>query len=337
MKTQWLSAVIVLIVLSSCKFEKEGKANMLEKDDVRKTHCIGRNLITLPSSFVESPVATGIFKLEDVEGRGRPFDVVVRNGISSIERFKTEVQVQREKLIDNEDGNLNKLRFDGEVGEGVHLFRVQEIDDAYVSELYMLRGTTIATLRLHSFHETYLQAEESLIALSKRIHVNEFGRINRKESVFCLGGVSLAGNYSAESGSFLFRDRKGASYSIDINTYASDAETPLLKRMSGPDSLLTVFNVDHKVLRARERTVAGMQAQEWLGWAKVTDEPEEKTLKFALDSMRAKPSRAAPSISLTFDTAQPLEDGTPTRTVISEDEAMRQWDAVIDSIRPAGI
>jgi hypothetical protein len=80
-----------------------------------------------------------------------------------------------------------------------------------------------------------------------------------------------------------------------------------------------------------------MQAQEWLGWAKVTDESDEKILKFALNSMRAKPSKKTPHISLTYDTAQPFEDGTPTKNNITDAEAMLQWDAAVDSIRPAGI
>jgi hypothetical protein len=95
--------------------------------------------------------------------------------------------------------------------------------------------------------------------------------------------------------------------------------------------------VKHKVLRARERVVAGMRAHEWLGWAKISDEPDAKTLKFALDTMRSKPGRFQPGISITFNTAKALDDGTPTKTLVSDDEAIQLWDTVIDSIRPLGV
>ena len=63
----------------------------------------------------------------------------------------------------------------------------------------------------------------------------------------------------------------------------------------------------------------------------------EDALKFVLDTMRSKPGKQASSLSLTFNTAKALDDGTPTKTLISDDEAIQQWDAVVDSIRPAGV
>jgi hypothetical protein len=336
MKIHWL-ALAPLIALSACKMEKEGVAKMSSKDEAKTVHCIGRTLITLPSSFVESSVTTGIFKLEEDGGQGRSFDVVVRKGLNTIERFSAEVQMRRAKLKDEEDGSLDILRLDEEISEGINLFRVQQIDDAYVSEVYFLLGPNIVTVRLESYHETYLKAEATLLKLVKEMHLSNVNSPDRPGFGFCLGGITLTGKFSLESGSFLFRDGKGSSFAFDINTYALDDEKPLLERMSGPDSLLTVFNVNHKVFRTRERTVAGMRAQEWLGSAKISDDPEAKTLKFTLGTMRAKPGRTAPSINLEFDTAQPLEDGTQTKTHISDDEAIRQWDAVVDSIQPAGV
>jgi hypothetical protein len=247
------------------------------------------------------------------------------------------VQKRRVELKSADDGNVNVLRLDKKLSDGANLFRVQEIDDAYVSEISALRGSSIVTLRLESYHGKYIEAEEILIKLINGINAIDASEALKPGPRFCLGAVNIAGNFSLESGSFLFRDGKGANYEVEIDTYAEDSETSLLKRMSGPDSLLKLFDVKHQVLRARERTAAGMRAQEWLGWAKINDEPDAKTLKFALDTMRAKSSRAAPKISLTFETAQPLEDGAATKTLISDDEAIQQWDAVVDSIRPVGV
>lgn len=331
----YCSVLVSLIVLSACKVHKEN-LNMSAKIEAGVVHCVGRNFITLPSSFVESSVTTGIFGVVEAGSQAPSIDVLVRNDVSANGRFEAEVQKRRAELKSADDGNVNILRLDKKLGDGSNLFRVQEIGDAYVSEVYALRGSNMVTLRLESYHGKYSEAEEILVKLIKDIHPADTSGAVKKNLGFCLGGVNLAGNFGLESGSFLFRDGKGANYEVEIDTYAGDSETSLLKRMSGPDSLLTLFDVKHHVLRARERAAANMRAEEWLGWAIVTDDSDGKSLKFALDTMRAKPSRAAPKISLTFDTAQPLEDGTPTKTVISDDEAIQQWDAVVDSIRPAG-
>ena len=77
-----------------------------------------------------------------------------------------------------------------------------------------------------------------------------------------------------------------------------------------------------------------MRAQEWLGSAKISEE-DEKTLQFNLETMRATPGKMTPSLTVSFETAQPLEDGRPTKTTISDDEAIQLWDSVISSIRSA--
>jgi hypothetical protein len=315
--------LVSLIVLSACKIHKEEKLNMSTKVEAGLVHCVGRNFITLPSSFVASSVTTGIFKPGETGLEDPSIDVVVRNNAFSSGRFQAEVQKRRVELKSADDGNVNVLRLDKKLSDGANLFRVQEIDDAYVSEISALRGSSIVTLRLESYHGKYIEAEEILIKLINGINAIDASEALKPGPRFCLGAVNIAGNFSLESGSFLFRDGKGANYEVE--------------RMSGPDSLLKLFDVKHQVLRARERTAAGMRAQEWLGWAKINDEPDAKTLKFALDTMRAKSSRAAPKISLTFETAQPLEDGAATKTLISDDEAIQQWDAVVDSIRPVGV
>jgi hypothetical protein len=334
MKLYWVTLAL-LLTLSACKADKEGHQNMSTKSEEHVTHCVGRNFIELPSSFIESSVTTGVFKLGELGNKGEPIDVVVRNGIFTSERFEAEMQKRNSELIKPHHGNVNVLRLDKKLSDGSNLFRVQEIGDSYVSEINILRGSTMVSLRLDSFHNKYIEAEEALIKLIAQIHAVDTMSPGKRNVGFCLGTVVLTANFSMESGSFLFRDGKGSSYGVEIDTFAQDAEPPLLTRMSEPNSLLTLFDVKHKVLRARECTAAGMQAQEWLGWAKVSDEPGQKTLKFALDTMRPKPSKATPSLRLTFDTAQPLEDGTPTQTLISDDEAIQQWDAVVDSIRTA--
>jgi hypothetical protein len=138
---------------------------------------------------------------------------------------------------------------------------------------------------------------------------------------------------SAEAALFHFRDEKGSTVGFDVDTYTEDEEVPLLKRVSGPDSLLAKLNIHHRVLRAGERTVAGMKAQEWLGWAQ-TGETEEK-YAFSLETMRSVPGKKAPRIHLSLDTGQPLANGKKPGKTMSDREAVSLWDMVVSSIRLA--
>lgn len=151
---------------------------------------------------------------------------------------------------------------------------------------------------------------------------------------FCLGPVTIKGNFDLEKADFLFMNGSGAQFEVNVDTYAPDNSVPLLARMTGPDSLLKFFDVRPTVFRAGERTATGMRAQEWLGAARITDNEVAKALQFTLETMRPVPGSAAPGINLTFETAQPLENGSQTKTLISYDEAIRLWDTVVSSLQP---
>jgi hypothetical protein len=332
MKT-FVAVFLSFFILAGCKAEKKEKEKMSLHDDMA-THCIGRNVISLPKVFHESAITTGMFRRVGIKSPDPAFEVLVRAGTFSQDQFKSEVQKRRLEMMRGGNERVNVLRLDTELPDGSMLLRLQEIEDAYISEINFLRGESMVTVRLNSYHDQYLQAEENLIKFATGVRpVSQ----NRDGVGFCLGKVNIAGDFDTEHGSFWFLDGQGADFEVDIDTYAADGKVPLLERMARPDSLLAVFDVKHKVLRARTRPVAGMQAQEWLGWAKISDEPDAKTLKFALETMRSRPNQMTPSISLTFNTAKPLDDGTPTKTLISDEGAMRLWDAVIDSIQSARV
>lgn len=323
--------LIYFLILSGCKSEKGGAKNML-KNEFMAVRCVGRHVISLPKNFKESSLAIGIFRPAGLRAQEPAFEVIIRAGRYTQQQFAAEVQKRRIEMRRGGGDRVNVLRLDKEFADGSILLRLQEIEGAHVSEINFLREGIMVTVRLDSYEDQYLQAEEGLIKFADGVKASQGGR----SSGFCLGAVNIVGNFEAERGSFWFRDGQGSDFEVDVDTYVADEKVPLLERMRRPDSLLAVFDVTHKVLRARERAVAGMQAQEWLGWAKISDHSDEKTLKFALETMRSKPSRVSPSISLTFNTAKSLEDGTPTKTLVSDDEAMQLWDAVVESIRPAG-
>jgi hypothetical protein len=326
--------IFSLFIFLGCDVRKKGEEILKPMQEKATIRCVGRNSILIPSSYRESAITTGIFRVAGSDKQSSSFEVIVRAGKYSHQQFLSEVQKRRLEITRGGSENVNVVRLERELADGSILMRLQEIQDAYVSEISFLRGENMITVKLESYDGKYLEAESRLIEFASR-----FKAIDKiwSSSGFCLGGVEVTGEFDSESGSFWFLDGHGSDFEIEIDTYAADDKTTLLERMSGPNSLLAVFDVKHKVLRARERVVAGMRAQEWLGWAKISDEPEAKTLKFALDTMRAKPSRMQPSISITFNTAKALDDGTPTKTLVTDDDATQLWDAVIDSIKPLGV
>jgi hypothetical protein len=323
---------IFLAGISGCKGEVEKEVNLFSHRKEMKAHCLGRHVFELPDSFVASSIATGVFKMIGHGPQDPAFDVVVRAMGAAQSRFPLEVARRRAELTKTDSDTTNVLRLDKKLGDDANLFRVQVIDDAYVSEINLLRGSSVVTVRLESYDNQYLLAEKNIIKFAAGIKDASI----EKSSGFCLGPVLMTGDFESENGSYLFRDGAGADFDIDIDTYARDTSDTLLQRMSGPDSLLSVFDVRHSVMRSGERIAAGMKAQEWLGWAKLTEEQDVKTLKFTLETMRPKPAKAKPRITVTFDTAQPLEDGTPTKTLFSDEEAIQLWDSVTSSIRSVG-
>ena len=295
-------------------------------------HCIGRSLIHLPNSFSAANVTTGILMDKNSGSKKEAIDVLVRtqNGRPN---FTLEVQKRKAELEDSGSPNVDVLREIRNISKDTALFRVQRIDDAYVSEVLVVRGNSVVTARLHSFRNEYAIAEEALMGFATRVDALDSAESTAQGREFCLGSVKIRGDFSAEKANFLFRNGLGSQFDINVDTYAPDDHVPLLVRMSRPDSLLKIFDVRHTVLRARERTVAGMRAQEWLGAAQTSEDQGSTALQFTLETMRPIPSKATPGINLTFETAQPLEDGSQTKTLISEQQAIQLWDSVVASLQ----
>jgi hypothetical protein len=327
----WLSLTL-FVLISGCRVERR-EERMVANTEALRARCVGRSVIEIPRSFVAARVTTGMFRARGPGAQGPSFDVVVRSGLTRA-TFVSAIAKRRSELNGESSDTVNILRLERALSDDATLFRVQEIDDAYVSEINLLRGSSMVTVRLESYHGQFLSAEERIINFAAGIKDTGDDLVVEQTGGFCLGPVVLSGEFADESSRILFRNGKGVNLSIEIDTFTSDEKVALLSRMSGPDSLLTKFDVRPTVLRARERTVAGMRAQEWLGWARLTDEQNSKTLKFALETMRENPGKTTPSIAVTLDTAQTLEDGSSTKTTISDDEAIRLWDSLVNSIHP---
>ncbi|QOY93697.1 hypothetical protein IM543_19475 [Massilia sp. UMI-21] len=325
-----LLVVLFSLILLGCDIDSTGRQETMPKNDMQR-FCVGRHSIEIPVSFSISPIVTGILELPEAGPQDPSLDIVIQFDGMTKERFKNIVQERRLKLQDSESDTVDVLRYDKEISDEMILFRVQEIEDAYFSELYFLRGPAMIKLRLESFRNGFIQAEEKLLRLSSAI--KEWKSLGRNERQgFCLGPVILSAELSQESANFGFRDNSGLSLEVNIDTYARDDALPLLARMSRDRSVLRDLKIRTEVLRARERSIAGMSADEWLGIGYLGRGEDERTFKFMLETKRKSPGKTAPQISLSLDSAQPLNDGTPTTTKLGNEDALEMWDQIVDSI-----
>lgn len=322
--------MLFVLTLAGCRLDTE-KGSKMNNESV-KVHCVGRHQIAIPSSFSVSPISTGIFKIQGAEAQDPEIDVIVHSDITTKLKFDSAIQQRRSELSRSESKTTNLLKLDKTLPDGNVLFRVQEIEDAYFSEIYFLRESAMVKIKLESYGGEYLKAEEQMSKLAMAITERDLStKIGSSE--FCLGPLLLKANLSQEIASFSFRDGQGLALEIDVDTFSQDDATPLLARMSGEDSLLNKFKVRHEVLRARERNLAGMKADEWLGIGYLGEGSQGRRLKFALETKRKNPTKSTPSIVLTLNSGQPLSDGTPATTRIEDEDTVDLWDRIVESIQ----
>jgi hypothetical protein len=315
---------------ASCKAEKSGGA-MEEQHWKFVSHCVGRSVIGIPETFAPTQIITGQFKTTAMKREDESIELLVRAGGLTSAQFQTEVAQVRNEIAQRTSGKVDVLRLERVLDDQTVLFRVQEIDDAYKSKIVLLRDGNVIHASLESFNNKFAHAEDLLLAFAKSIKSVTHEQSPAPTNGFCLGAIEIFTDLTEEAALFRFSDGEGSTLGFDLDTYTADEEIPLLKRVSGPDSLLAMLKVHHRVLRAGERTVAGMRAQEWLGWAQ-TGETEEK-YAFALETMRSVPGKNTPRIHLSLDTGQRLANGKQPRKTMSAQEAINLWDSVVGSIR----
>lgn len=323
--------LMVMTCVAGCRKDKEIVMNP-NAEIKTLTHCIGRHYVNIPDSFVESSLATGIFKESNYGRQAQSIDVAVSTSkVSKSEYLKKKNSRENElRMLSGEV--FDKLQMVRGVSNDLAIFRIQRMDDAYISEVSALHEASMVTARLASFGNQFEKAEERLINFVSRLKLNK--RIGGgKISGFCLGRLVLAGDFEREEGEYSFSDKGGIRVSFKIETFTRNEAVDLLARVSGPKSLLTIFKVEHKVLRARELEVAGMRAQEWLSSAILQDESDVQTHTFELQTKRPTPGKLEPLISVTLTTAQPQGNGMYPEKSTPDKEAIALWDGIVNSIR----
>ncbi|EKU82777.1 hypothetical protein HMPREF9710_01788 [Massilia timonae CCUG 45783] len=296
-------------------------------------YCVGRTFIEVPRNLNASSSNLGIFREEGLGSQAPTIDVNVSTSEVSMSSYLAQIRRREVELREMEGANINILRQVRKISDTITIFRVQSIDDAYVSEAIALVEGALVSVRLDSFRHQFDHAEQRLIDIIHRLKHHNYSTVESM-SGFCLGRLVLVGEFDVEIGSYAFFSKNGVHLSVNVDTYAPNEHVNLLSRVSGPKSLLSIFKVDHTVLRAREFSMAGVKAQEWLSWAILQDDSDVRTHTFELQTIRPIPSKEKPLISVTLRTAQAQEDGMYPATSTPDEEVIRIWDSIVESIQP---
>lgn len=326
-----IAFLILAACIPGCHSKKE---RLVSSDEKLKTirNCVGRAVVEIPVSLTASPLTMGIFREKELNHQASSIDVTVSTMEISAPTYLAQTKRREDEIKEMAGDDIKVLRAVRRIGENITIFRIQEIDDAYASEVSALIDGAMVTAKLDSYRNEFEQAEDRLIRLLSRLK-HPSSTVGKDLRGFCLGRLVLTGDFENETGRYSFLDNKGTRVSFDIDTYAPNENVDLLSRVSGPKSLLTIFKVDHTVLRARELNVAGMRAQEWLSWAILQDDSDVRTHTFELQTMRSTPAKTKPLISVTLRTAQPHGDGVYAKTSASDEETVRLWDSIVTSIQ----
>lgn len=326
--------ILILSVIAGCT-DKAGKEKTVTTTiNDKTTHCFGHSLIDLPSDFYLMDGSSGSFTPAGTTKASEKVDVTLVSSTASAQEFLKYIANRRAEIALHEKEETGRLSADRASSDTVHLFTVNKIEDAYTSELHVLLGKYLLSLRTDSYKNTYAAAEKRLADFAAQIKVGN-PAVNG-ETGYCMGGVRINGNFTGESSTANYRSHKmpDVVFGIENDSFAPDESTTLLQRVDGPDSLLRKFDVKNHVLRKGELQVASMKAQEWLSWVMLGDgEAKQKQYGFALETMRPVPSPAQPHIHLELDSGQPGEKNNQHANSLSDADAIALWDYVSRSIR----
>lgn len=299
--------------------------------------CMGRHQMDLPKDFEQAMGSTSIFTPPGLSDTGAPIDVMIKSASTSVADFQRQVDQRQGALRTSARKTTNVLKEVIRVGKDATIFRVMEIDDAYNDELHFLKDGVYLVANTDSYENSYRDAEARLAAFAASVEAVRgaaagagAGRLPAQG--FCLGPVTVKGNYAGEYGKLTFRSKAvpELQVSVVIDTYTRDESKTLLQRVSGGDSLLSKMNAHPKVLRKGELQVAGMRAQEWLAWIQPEENSPRRQYSFALETLRPVPGPLQPTLHVELDAGRRGDSG------LSDEQAVALWDGIARSIRARG-
>jgi len=325
---------LFFLLSAGCSKPDFGKPIVADHPIKNITFCFGRHLIDMPEKFSPTDRVIAIFSLSGKTNNEGAINIVVQKRILSKEQFNQSINLRKAELEEAAYHNTNVLKEVRDVKGQTRIFHTQVIGKSYSTELHFLLSGKYIVLKADSYHDNYLAVEKNLLELANNFEVNS--ETKSSENSFCLGGVSIRGNYQKEYAEFRFRNPELPDVKVEINvdTYTRDGDKTLLARLDGPDSLLKIFGVKNKVLRKGELKTASMKSQEWLSWTILNDKEKKKHYGFALETTRPVGAPLLPQIHLELDAVDSIGERAKNSHASREKKLIELRDSITRSIRP---
>jgi len=324
-KLQVIVAITVL-ALASCAGSHPTRSNPLNTADWT-THCFGRFLIDLPRDAQVS---------QSYELRRTPIKPVQGMAVADIASTLAARAEELKATPHRTQGRMfiRSAIFDGG-GGGVLSWSLPYSIAAMRLEAYLTaQGSSVVYAHNPRVAPDMQETAVRLVGeLGRNLHSLASGELPPNgRQVFCIDGAYVQGNeFRSESMNITVRltEHPGMVFTL-FSTTQGELEPTLLKRMDGDGvgKLLSMFS-GMDVLRKGQRDVNGLDAEEHLVAA------SEKGLRgyaFNWEAQGRAQSVAAPLLSADLAVMPSGADAPPAFT--SDAEALKLWDALINSIRP---
>ncbi|MBU6522324.1 hypothetical protein GNZ10_03485 [Ralstonia sp. 3N] len=349
------TAFLASLLLVDCQRATPSPFPPMDLNQPFKTHCVGRMLIDLPEEIRQYPdsLPGGYVKLfYGLDKNFRTVDVIVPEQRQPEveptllrEKFEQAVRERQDELRAklNEKTKAPMLVSSRPVGENGVLIRRYEsaqLGDVFVSELHLLADGiryVVFGAAIYPIGGMYGEDGETAEVVESRLKnlaANTRAYINAESAGpgFCVDGVVLNDKHDDERGKFEFGSSFHKDVGFDIYTEALTEQDEGLharaaERMAGAPA---GFWAGFHTLRKGIRQVAGMQAEESLH-----DFTEQKVKQqlFVVETWRDLPAYEQPSMQMRMSTGGQLNTGEYVSTSLNNDDAVRLWDKIVNSIR----
>lgn len=343
MMPHWLvsaSALIMTALLAACGASKQEQQmiDSLTKD--METHCVGRHLIDLPTSF--KPLHDNSVKL--YYGKDKDYTdtivTVLREGISK-NTFELRVLYEADNIAKElrDDYKTSMLISNTKLSDTAYMLRFYDdssLDGAFNSSLFIYVGDSVVKL----YGEVYKSDPAIMEARLKKTasQIRPFTDPEKAGRGFCMGHIVIDGDHDFEQAFTLnfFSDTwKDVTWEIDSTSLGSGDEG-LLKRWKERQSGFEAMTggAASPVFHSGKITVGNMPGEELLAELK---DYGKLGFSFSAESLtkRSRPGFERPTFSVDMDTgssnASNKEDAVDSSW--SKEEALGVWNAVIKSIR----
>ncbi|WP_232231875.1 T6SS immunity protein Tli4 family protein [Burkholderia sp. WSM2230] len=299
-----------------------------------KTYCFGRYLVDLPADAVVSGQAYQ-YMFGQIDSEPTNID---QKGFSDMLARRSDSLKSTSEL---KGRTLKGVVSNGPAAEALITSEKIFGEDNYGFEAYWFTPHRLFTLKTQDMEQSTFQAKV-LPRVKERLLPNL--RARNRDDIPSQPGFCLKNGFIADDGktpqyeeagiSFKFPQWPGVLVSVNSSTVTKLGEPKLLERMAKapiPDAYRSLMSSIHN-LRKGTRVAAGREGEEVL--STVPTDGGYRVHQFQWEAQGSKINDPLdPTLTVEFESGMTRIDGQPARPKLTDEEAVRLFDAVVNSIR----